>query len=49
MVITSKGSFGSTQMEVQEGDLVCIFLGARIPFIIRPYEDRYFLIGEACK
>lgn len=49
MIITSKGAVGAIEKEVREGDLVCILLGARIPFILRPDKDKYFLIGETCR
>lgn len=29
-----------------EGDRICVLFGGRVPFIVRPVNDRYFFIGE---
>ncbi|KAI1370372.1 heterokaryon incompatibility protein-domain-containing protein [Hypoxylon crocopeplum] len=48
---TSKTGFvGSVPQSAQPGDIVCIFLGGKIPYVIRRVEDDpeiYVLVGEA--
>jgi hypothetical protein len=34
---------------MKKGDLVCIFYGGKVPFILRPWGDQYYLMGECCK
>ena len=46
-VTTSTGFIGLTPHGTQEGDLIYIIMGFDIPFVLRPYEDGYELIGEA--
>lgn len=43
---TRSGLHGTTQASPIEGDLVCVLLGASVPFILRPNNDHYRLIGE---
>ncbi len=46
-VVTQSGRMGLGTLEVEERDLVCLFLGARMPFVLRPRNDgTYGLIGE---
>jgi hypothetical protein len=46
--ITKQGYVGVGPANMQSGDLVCIFLGSGLPFLIRPLEEgRYILVGEA--
>ena len=35
---------GSPQAEV--GDVVAVFFGSDVPFVLRPQEDKFRLIGE---
>ncbi|KAF2842565.1 hypothetical protein M501DRAFT_917069, partial [Patellaria atrata CBS 101060] len=46
-----KGFVGIGPRNVQKGDLVCVILGGRFPFILRrrsaPELARYELVGEA--
>lgn len=44
--ITIKGYIGLAPPEAQVGDVVCIFLGARVPFILRRLGEYYMLVGE---
>ncbi|KAL6904391.1 heterokaryon incompatibility domain-containing protein [Trichoderma evansii] len=44
---SSEGYYGLARSRVQPGDQVCIFLGAAVPFIIRPLGNKYLLMGEA--
>ena len=44
---TRNGLHGTTQASPIAGDLVCVLLGASVPFILRPRNDHYQLIGEA--
>lgn len=48
MLGTSKGYIGATGAACKPGDVVCILLGAGVPFIIRSRSPEYILIGEAC-
>jgi hypothetical protein len=46
--ISARGFIGLGPMELQAGDIVVIFMGAKLPYILRRYESsRYRLIGEA--
>jgi hypothetical protein len=48
--IFKTGSVGSIPSSAHSGDTLCIFLGAKIPYVIRPVRDNseaYTLIGEA--
>ncbi|KIW01409.1 uncharacterized protein PV09_07173 [Verruconis gallopava] len=45
---SSAGQIGLAPQATKRGDLLCIFLGATVPFILRETgEDAYLLIGEA--
>jgi hypothetical protein len=49
---TDIGYMGRGPADTQRGDIVCIFFGADVPFILRPVpncDDRYCLLGECCK
>ncbi|GAB7341072.1 hypothetical protein MBLNU457_7391t1 [Dothideomycetes sp. NU457] len=39
MFVTGKGYLGTGPSSVREGDVVCVFHGGRIPFILRPVAD----------
>lgn len=44
---TSTGYIGIAPRGTRDGDLVFVVMGADVPFILRPYDDGYELIGEA--
>ncbi|KAF2805727.1 uncharacterized protein BDZ99DRAFT_480400 [Mytilinidion resinicola] len=46
--ITSNGYYGLAPMIVQQGDMCCVLIGARVPFILRPTEtpSHYQVVGE---
>lgn len=44
---TAKGYYGIGLPDTCFGDLVCVFLGSKIPFIIRRKGDHYVLVGES--
>ncbi|KAF9889455.1 hypothetical protein FE257_007357 [Aspergillus nanangensis] len=44
---TVNGRFGWAPETAQEGDLICIFHGAKVPHVLRPCGDgNYILLGE---
>ena len=43
---TSSGHIGIGDATLEPGDLVCVFLGGRTPFIIRPVDQKYKFVGE---
>ena len=46
--LTEKGFVGLAPDVCEVGDVVCVFLGARLPYVLREREDGTFqLIGEA--
>lgn len=45
--ITSKGYIGLAPDLTEVGDEVCIFQGARAPFILRNIGDAYNVVGDA--
>lgn len=47
--ITEQGYIGRGPKCIKEGDAVCIFLGGKVPFILRGKGRHYYLLGEACK
>ena len=44
---TEKGAIGLGPRSTRPGDLVCILSGGRVPFIVRPEESVFSLIGES--
>lgn len=48
MLGTSKGYIGVTGKACKSKDVICILLGAGVPFIVRSRGPEYVLIGEAC-
>jgi hypothetical protein len=46
--ISQTGFVGLSPMHVTPGDVICVFLGGRTPYILRQREDsNYDLVGEA--
>ncbi|RSL69958.1 hypothetical protein CEP54_002037 [Fusarium duplospermum] len=48
--ITRRGLLGRSPVPVQVGDSICVFLGAKVPFLLRPAKDDssvFQLAGEA--
>lgn len=46
--ISGKGFVGLAPESVEVGDIVCVFLGGKLPYILRERADGKFrLIGEA--
>ena len=44
---TKSGYMGLGPRYTQPGDQVCVFFGAKTPFILRKHEGKYRLIGDA--
>lgn len=45
--ITDSGDFAAVPRAARKGDVVCIFNGGRVPYVLRPGKDgRYTLVGE---
>jgi hypothetical protein len=47
LFFTKNGRLGVGPMAMRSGDISCILVGARTPFILRPAGDQYILVGEA--
>ena len=43
---TTSGHIGLGNATLEPGDLVCVFLGGKTPFIIRPVDQKYKFVGE---
>ena len=47
MFISKQGYVGLVPPAARPGDLLCVFLGVRVPIVLRKVEDHYVLIGES--
>jgi hypothetical protein len=49
--ITGHGYMGRVPVGARRGDVVAVLFGARVPFLLRRYEDHdaYCLLGECCE
>jgi hypothetical protein len=47
--VTKSGYMGRGPKTTNKGDLVCILYGASVPFVLREFEEKYYLLGECCK
>jgi hypothetical protein len=45
--VTESGLIGAGPAPLRSGDLCCILFGGRVPFLLRPTESAYRLVGEA--
>jgi hypothetical protein len=45
--VTSTGFLGQVPLHAQEGDAIVIPTGSAVPFVLRPRQARYQLIGQA--
>jgi hypothetical protein len=45
-LITEAGLMGMAPPHVQPGDIICVFPGTQIPFLLRPVDEFYILVGE---
>jgi hypothetical protein len=43
---TSKGYYVLGPAALEEGDIVCVLYGCKMPFCLRPIGSRYILVGE---
>jgi len=44
--ISSAGLVGLAPSYVETGDMICIFLGGNVPYLLRKYGKTYILVGE---
>jgi Heterokaryon incompatibility protein (HET) len=44
--VTKDGQIGMGPDNLQEGDVVCVLFGGMVPFILRPEDGHYLLVGE---
>ena len=47
--VTDGGYMGYGLGGLEKGDIVVVFLGGRVPFVLRPVGDHYLLRGDCCK
>ncbi|KAH6694887.1 heterokaryon incompatibility protein-domain-containing protein [Leptodontidium sp. MPI-SDFR-AT-0119] len=45
-IITANGLIGRGIATVQPGDVICVLLGGKVPYVIRSVEDHYRFVGE---
>ena len=41
------GTFGIRPACMREGDIVVVLFGGQSPYILRPHDDAYLLVGQA--
>ena len=46
LCVTRKGYIGLVSEDAIEGDTICVFVGADVPFVLRRCDDRYKLLGD---
>lgn len=46
LVFTSNGYIGLAPTEAETGDMVCVLFGGETPFILRPMDEHWLLIGD---
>jgi hypothetical protein len=46
-ITMTKGNMGLAPNAAQPGDVVCIFFGCKVPYILRPVGEHYLFIGDA--
>ena len=49
LFFTSKGLLGLGPEEARPTDVVAILLGCSVPMLLRPVDNRYEVLGEACE
>jgi hypothetical protein len=48
LFISGSGLIGLGPEKVEVRDIICILLGCSVPVILRPQDDHYIFLGEAC-
>ena len=43
---TKKGYYVLGPKLMEDGDLICVLFGGKVPFCLRPWGDRFLLVGE---
>ncbi|KAJ4984360.1 hypothetical protein SVAN01_10133 [Stagonosporopsis vannaccii] len=47
--VTSKGRIGMLPIAARVGDSVGLFAGCRVPYVLRKFEERYRIVGDAVR
>ena len=47
LCITQEGYIGMAPFASRVGDIVCIFSGGSVPFVLLEQEENYMLVGES--
>jgi len=47
--ITGEKYMGCGVPEMEKGDYICIFFGGKVPYILRKFHTKWFLLGECCE
>jgi hypothetical protein len=46
LFITKQGCIGLAPHDIQAGDIICVFLGGKVPFSLRKKDESYTLVDE---
>lgn len=49
LTCSTTGILALAPAEVQPGDIICLLHGTSFPYVLRPKEGKYLVVGEACK
>ncbi|KAF7855309.1 uncharacterized protein EAF02_011568 [Botrytis sinoallii] len=46
LFITSKGYIGLGHQQIEKGDRLCVLYGSPVPYILRPHDDYWTVVGQ---
>jgi hypothetical protein len=46
-IMTTQGYLGSVPNATEVGDVICILYGCKVPYVLRPVDGHFFLVGDA--